>query len=238
MIRHSLSDKQIAGAFCLYSINRHLLPQIENIMKETMHEAEAYLRNPKNPTSLYVKIYGRRRRLFINRDSGNQIGIVAVGKRKWGNIFFDWKSIEKVYYPEQEKEKKETNLVLKYQKLAKLATFHNSWLDVIAKADPTKGLYENHITTGTSIDGKCIRLPTIEKYCGAYTVEYFLRSLKEKRVHHSERFDFCGYDGSLWVNVDKEGNVSAGFCKEYRGCGNGYYYLMINDNTFIGYDID
>lgn len=26
--------------------------------------------------------------------------------------------------------------------------------------------------------------------------------------------------------------------KEYRDCGNGYYYLLINDKFMIGYDID
>ena len=51
----------------------------------TIHPAEAYLRNEKNPTSLYVKIEGKRRRLFINRDE-NVIGIVAPGKRKRGYI--------------------------------------------------------------------------------------------------------------------------------------------------------
>ena len=28
------------------------------------------------------------------------------------------------------------------------------------------------------------------------------------------------------------------FAKEFRNCGNGYYYLLINDNYFIGYDVD
>ena len=34
------------------------------------------------------------------------------------------------------------------------------------------------------------------------------------------------------------GDVKAGFCKEYRNCGNGYYYLLINDTYVIGCDID
>ena len=34
----------------------------------TIHPAEAYLRNEQNPPSLYVKIEGKRRRLFINRN--------------------------------------------------------------------------------------------------------------------------------------------------------------------------
>lgn len=33
----------------------------------TMHPAEAYLRNEQNPPVLYVRIYGERRKLFINR---------------------------------------------------------------------------------------------------------------------------------------------------------------------------
>ena len=66
-----------------------------------IHPAEAYLRNTANPPSLYVKIYGKRRRLFINRDE-NVIGIVAPGKRKSGYYFSDWQSLEKIYYPTTE----------------------------------------------------------------------------------------------------------------------------------------
>lgn len=46
----------------------------------TIHPAESYLRNETNPSSLYVRIAGKRRRLFINRDRGI-IGIIALGKR-------------------------------------------------------------------------------------------------------------------------------------------------------------
>ena len=131
-----------------------------------IHPAEAYLRNTANPPSLYVKIYGKRRRLFINRDE-NVIGIVAPGKRKSGYYFSDWQSIEKIYYPTTEGDTdKERKLVLKYKRLAALATHSNSWLRRIAAAELEKSLYENHITTGTKIDGMCIRLSTIEKYCG------------------------------------------------------------------------
>ena len=45
----------------------------------TIHPAESYLRNETNPSSLYVRIAGKRRRLFINRDRG-VIGIIAPGK--------------------------------------------------------------------------------------------------------------------------------------------------------------
>ena len=95
---------------------------------DTIHPAEAYLRNENNPSSLYVKIEGKRRRLFINRNM-NVIGIIALGKRKRGYVFTNWASIEKIYYPSQ-KQEADTNrkLILKYQKLARLATHTNDWL--------------------------------------------------------------------------------------------------------------
>ena len=203
-----------------------------------IHPAEAYLRNAENLPSLYVKINGKRRRLFINRDE-NIIGIVAPGKRKMGYVFSDWKSIEKIYYPSANVETdRERKLVLKYKRLAALATHTNAWLRDIAAADPEKSLYENNITTGTSIDGMCISLARIEKYCGSVRMELFRKALKDGKSYSTSRFDFCGYDGTLWCEPRDNGDMIAGFSKEYRDCGNGYYYLLINDEYVIGYDID
>lgn len=148
----------------------------------TIHPAEAYLRNEQNPTSLYVRIGGQRRRLFINRDE-NLIGIIAPRKRNRGHIFTDWASIEKIYYPSHDQEANtDRKLILKYQKLARLATHINDWLRTIADADLDKSLYENHITTGTRIDGKCIGLATIEKYCGTAEMDLFRQAMKNKKV--------------------------------------------------------
>ena len=99
-------------------------------------------------------------------------------------------------------------------------------------------LYENRITTGTAIDGKCIRLSTIEKYCGSWDMQRFRQAMKNKEKFSTLRFDFCGYDGTLWCEPRDNGDMAAGFSKEYRNCGNGYYYLLINDEFVIGYDID
>ena len=135
----------------------------------TIHPAEAYLRNEQNSTSLYVRIAGQRRRLFINRNE-NVIGIIAPRKRKSGYIFTDWASIEKIYYPSSSPEdaadigKKQ---VLKYQKLARLATHTNDWLRKIANADLDKSLYENRITTGTRIDG-IGKIGTVGYLCGKF----------------------------------------------------------------------
>lgn len=203
-----------------------------------IHPAEAYLRNTENPPTLYVRIYGKRRRLFINRGE-NEIGIIAQGKRKSGYLFSDWQAIEKIYYPKAgEETDKERRLVMKYKRLASRATHTNDWLRRIAAADPEKSLYENHLTTGTRIDGMCISLSRIEKYCGSADMVLFRKALKEGRTFSSGRFDFCGYDGSLWCEPDGEGGMKAGFSKEYRGYLNGYYYLLINDEYVIGYDVD
>lgn len=203
-----------------------------------LHPAEAFLRNPENSSSLYVRIEGRRRRLFINRNTG-LIGIIALGRRKKGYIFSEWNTIEKVYFPTNRKKTDNTSrLVLKYKKLASLASYSNSWLRRIAEADPSKSLYENGITTGTTIDGRCIRMSTIEKYCGSMSMNLFRQAFKRGESYSTRRFDLQGYDGTLWCEPDGKGDMKAGFSKEFRDCGNGYYYLLINDDNMIGYDID
>lgn len=82
-------------------------------------------------------------------------------------------------------------MILKYQKLARLATHTNDWLRKIAAADLEKSLYENRITTGTAIDGKCIRLSTIEKYCGSWDMQRFRQAMKNKEKFSTLRFDFA-----------------------------------------------
>ena len=47
-----------------------------------------------------------------------------------------------------------------------------------------------------------------------------------------------GTTSSRAILFGKNGEMAAGFSKEYRNCGNGYYYLLINDEYMIGYDID
>lgn len=66
----------------------------------------------------------------------------------------------------------------------------------------------------------------------------FREALKQGKKFSTGRFDFCGYDGTLWCEPCENGDMAAGFSKEYRGCLNGYYYLLINDEYMIGYDID
>lgn len=211
-----------------------------------MHEAEQYLRNPETPNSLYVQYKGRRRRLFYNREQ-NAIGIVAPGKRTRGYYFSDWNGIEKILDPAPAKDPAEDNrrLIRKFQREAAKAGFTSPFIRKIQHADYSKDLYKNGITSGTSIDGQIITLEAVRKWCGETIYRSFCDAVKNRTPYHSVRFDFRGYDGSLWVEpCDKDddyhqaGDLNAGFSKEYRGCGNGYYYLLINEQTFIGCDID
>ena len=129
-----------------------------------MHEAEQYLRNPQNPPSLHVIIGGKKRRLFINRDQG-QIGIVAPKKKVCGYSFGAWNTIEKICYPRLPRCPEEQNrrLVRKYQQMAARATFSSPYQRKVMKADPSKSLYENGVTTGVTIEGQVISLAAVEK---------------------------------------------------------------------------
>lgn len=138
----------------------------------------------------------------------------------------------------------ETDIVAKFRRYASRATFPSQFIRKCLEADPTKSCYENRLTTGTRIDGEIISLKAIERYA-PYAVQEFRKALKERHDYNSHRFDFRGYDGSLWLKVVekdngyyKAGDIAAGFSKEYRGCGNGYYYSLIDDEHFIGTDID
>lgn len=211
-----------------------------------MHIAEQYLRNPDNPHYLYVRYKNKRRRLFVNDKQGD-IGIIAFGKRKRGHVFSDWDGIEKIFKPVLPKEPTEINrrLIRKFQREAAKAGFTNPFIRSIQNADYNKSLYKNGITTGTRIDGQIITLDAVRKWCGEGTYLCFCEAVKNRTSYHSGRFNFRGYDGSLWVEVyDKDdgyhqaGDLKAGFSKEFRNCGNGYYYSLINEQTFIGCDVD
>lgn len=212
-----------------------------------MHTAEEYLRNPETPDHLYIHYKGKRRKLFFNKDQ-NIIGIIAIGKRIKGYVFSDWNGIEKIFDKQsQPKNAVEINrhLIRKYQREAAKAGFTNPFIRKIQAADYNKGLYENGITTGNRIDGQIITLEAVRKWCDSQTHQDFCEAIKNHTPFHSARFNFRGYDGSLWVDIFEKddgyhcaGDMNAGFSKEFRNCGNGYYYLLVNEQTFIGYDVD
>lgn len=54
----------------------------------------------------------------------------------------------------------------------------------------------------------------------------FRQAFKRGESYSTRRFDLQGYDGTLWCEPDGKGDMKAGFSKEFRDCGNGYYYCL------------
>lgn len=181
-----------------------------------------------------------RKRLFLSAE-GNMCEFAPHSSRR-GYIIYpstvdNWYGVTKVVKPE-------TNLVEKFKRYASRATFSSVFVRKCLAADPTKSCYENGLTCGTRIDGEIISLKAVERYA-PWEVRKFRQALAERRPYHSDRFYFRGYDGTLWIEIVEEdsgcyrkGDIRAGLSKEYRGYGNGYYYALIDDEHFIGIDVD
>lgn len=212
-----------------------------------MHEAEKYLRDIDKPNSLHVKYMGQKRKLFINNPPKGSIGIMRKRAKKMGSCFYDWENVTQLYKPKDykaEAERREAKFAEKYRKEATKASFTNPFIRKCLSADPTKSPYENGITTGNNIDGEIISLNAIAKY-SPIGVAQFKEAIRDKKTFNTCRFKFRGYDGSLSLTVItedgdyyKKGDIAGYFSKEFVGTGNGYYYLLINEDKFIGYDID
>lgn len=209
-----------------------------------MHAAEEYLRKEGNPNSLYIRYDGRKRRLFVNEKDG-AVGIVAIGKRTHGHHFFDWNGISKIFLPQDKAPVDESRITHKFIREAKLASFTNPFIRKCLAADPKKSPYENGLTAGTDIDGKLISLDTLRKWMPSMWYQLFIKAMQTRESFMSPRFTFQGYEGTIEVRVYKEndtylrpGEIIVYFNKEYIGCLNGYYYIMINEQYFIGNDID
>lgn len=160
---------------------------------------------------------------------------------------------------ESAKLKKKYNVIAKYKRLAQQASFTNDWirkcialpdfhewqLDTVTDnfgtpCDPRpKSLYELNITTGTRIDGKVISLSRIAKQYPSY-IGRLRTAIQNKETHDYllSRGKFAGYDISISTKAFDNGDFQAYLSLEFAGCGNGYYYLLINDENFIGYDVD
>jgi hypothetical protein len=155
--------------------------------------------------------------------------------------------------------KKQYNEIAKYKRLAQAATFSNHWIEDCKnlpdfetwkkdlKADNfgtpceprPKSLYDFHITTGNKIDGRVVSLSRIEKEY-SYAIKRLRDAIKEKKAVGSiiSNVRFSGYDMSISIEQKDNGEIFGYLSLEFKGCGNGYYYLLINDENFIGYDVD
>lgn len=210
---------------------------------------------------------GRKDRFFIS-DGGNLCRFKPRSSRRGYYVSeFDIERYQQFLYPAapptgEERLRKEYRLIEKYKRMAGDASFTNHFIrDCLALPDfdawrkdlvePSswekdkerrpKTLYDLHITTGTNIDGKVISLNRIAKKY-PHEIERLREAIRNGSAGHfiaGRWAKFAGYDISIETNLDEETGDFRGFLSlEYAGCGNGYYYLLINDDNFIGYDVD
>jgi hypothetical protein len=210
---------------------------------------------------------GEKHRFFIATD-GNLCKFRKGSSRRGYHVnSYDMEHFVKFVGKKPEKTvdaklREEYKVIGKYKKLANEATFSNNFIrDCQAlpsfedwlndwyvptrdweKSEPKrrKNLCDYGITTGTSIEGKVITLDRIAKQY-PQAVKNFREALKDKKEVRELGYGskFAGYDISMSTQLANDEKDIHGFLNlEYAGCGNGNYYILINDNNFIGYDID
>lgn len=197
----------------------------------TIEQAQEYLKeNTYGKLRVVIRdpYYGQRNATLCN---GKSSVMVLSPKRRTRGYTIKWEWVQKVFAPTEPK-----NPTLKFIKEAKKADFTNSFIKKCLAADPELGPYKNGLTTGSGIDGKCITTKAVEQEFPRLMV-LFWDAFKKGEEWHSSRYRWRGYDLSLWVN-NVNGDVCAGLNMEYLDCGNGYYYMLINREKFIGIDID
>lgn len=197
----------------------------------TIDQAQAWLmEHPygKLRALIHDPYYGTRNATICN---GRSSVMVLSPKKRARGYLLDWRWVMKIFEPE-----KQRNMTQKFINEAKKAKFTNSFIRKCLAADPTKGPYQNGLSTGVPIEGRCITVAAIEKEF-PYTVELFRQKFKAGEPWHSPRNRWRGYDMSIWV-YNNDGDVGAGLDMEYKDCGNGRYYMLINEEKFIGHDID
>jgi hypothetical protein len=232
-------------------------------MTPTTYE-ELYKAVDQNEIVAAIRKDGTKHRLFV-ATNGNLCFFKPRSSRRGYAIYSqDFENYVKFIGKAESKSeadnlKKQYNVIAKYKKLASQSTLSNSWIedckklpdfetwknDVITEqygspCEPKqKSLYEFGITTGNKIDGKVISLSRIAKEY-PYAIEQLREGIKNKKAVGTVLYGrrFAGYDISISLEQKETGELFGYLSLEYKGCGNGYYYLLINDENFIGYDVD
>ena len=196
----------------------------------TIEQAKTWL--AKNEHGKLCAVYDGNQRTVANGMYG---GVLVLLPHRRCGYKIDWSKVTKVWL-EVKQAKNET---AKFIKKAKLATFKSSYVQKCLEADPSKSPYENGLSTGVPIEGKIITLKSFGKQYPRIE-QQFREALKERKPYDSGRVPFRGYEAtlSLWYIDNEMTLMNGGLSLEYKDCGNGYYYLLINDDEFIGYDID
>jgi|688.fasta_scaffold741875_2 hypothetical protein len=191
---------------------------------------------------------GERVRIFFS--TNGFLCQYKKGSRKYGWSLREneiERLIESNKRPEKSIDEKTFRVISKFRKEALKASFTNDFIrDCIALpktfdewvADGKKTPYQYGITIGCKITGDLVSIESISKKFNFNYKELIKQAIKEQNNFTTGRFDYNGYDGSVSFVKDDKGDFRGYFAKEFRNCGNGYYYLLINDNYFIGYDVD
>ena len=147
---------------------------------------------------------------------------------------------------EVDKDQAEYKTIAKFRKMSQKASFTNEFIkNCLALpatfeqwvAEGKKSAYELGVTTGCKITGKVI---SVESYLKDFPYErnQMTEAIKNKTVWRSGSHRWRGYDCSISFEYNEVAGWRGFLSLEYKGCGNGYYYLLINDENFIGYDVD
>ncbi len=144
-------------------------------------------------------------------------------------------------------DEREFHIINKFRKQALKAKFTNSFITDCKNLPDTFekwveagkiSAYKYGITTGCSVTGDLISVKTV---CKGFNSGYAARikeAIENQTSFSTGRFPFQGYEASIEFRKDEDGTFQGWLSKEYKGCGNGYYFLLINNEYFIGYDVD
>lgn len=148
----------------------------------------------------------------------------------------------------EEKKRKIYNAILKYRTYAlksenikyaqdcinKIPATFEEWLK---QGEPS--LYDLMLISepSLSIEGKVITIEGIEiQY--PEIAKSTLDAIKNKTEYRSEAVRFRGYDMTVQITVTDDDQILGCVMLEFVGRNKSYNYMLINENCFIGYDID
>ena len=202
-------------------------------IKEKMHNREIIgIETSTNKLRLFVSTFGT---LCYFKGKSRNRGCPLEDSQLIG--------FKKFIYNKEDNTVDTFKIISKFRKYAMKASFTNKFIEDCKKLPATleqwqsegsKGCYEYGITTGVTKEGEVITVDALGSICD---VNYLRECIKNKKEFSAYRQGFRGYDATITIDV-KDGVLCGFLAMEYKNCGNGHYYLLINDENFIYYDKD
>lgn len=96
--------------------------------------------------------------------------------------------------------------------------------------------FHTHQIFDSFLRNTCWKPINFHKHARQYEVSRINDAIREKGNYH--RNWTKGYDNSVEVSLGEDGKMRAWYSEEYRGCGNGHYYLMFDATHAIFYEDD